>query len=36
MPNMKTITTGHNKKLLKKKALNNQNHATVKIKISAH
>ena len=36
MPNMKATITGHNKKLLEKETLNNQNRATVKITISAH
>ena len=36
MPNMKTIITGTTRNYWKRKALNNQNHATAKIKISAH
>ena len=36
MPNMKAIITDHNKKLLEKKSSQQSNHATVKIKISAH
>ena len=36
MPNIKKNIISHNNKLLQKKALNNQYHATAKIKTSAH